>query len=54
MASNPDDEEIANVRRVNELLSQALEQCQKLLTELENASRKSDQDNEPPGPASPA
>jgi|KBSMisStaDraftv2_1062788.scaffolds.fasta_scaffold1654806_1 hypothetical protein len=54
MASQTEDNEISNVRRVNELLRQALAQCEKLLTELENASRKSDQDNDPPSPASPA
>ncbi len=49
------DERIANLKRVNDLLQQALQQTQALLRQVELENRKSQQDNDPDGvtPASP-
>jgi hypothetical protein len=49
------DEHIANLRRVNDLLQQALQQVQALLRQVELENRESVQDNEPVegAPASP-
>jgi hypothetical protein len=42
-----DDEQIAQLRQVNQLLQQALDECQRLVRQSEIASEQTGQDNEP-------
>ncbi len=45
--TNEHDDRISNLRRVNDLLQQALQQTQALLRQAELENRESGQDNEP-------
>ncbi len=45
--TNEHDDRIANLRRVNDLLQQALQQTRALLRQAELENRESGQDNDP-------
>jgi hypothetical protein len=42
-----DDEQIAKLRQINQLLQQALNECQRLVRQAEIASEHTGQDNAP-------